>query len=81
MFQRVSEAWEALSDIEKRAIYDHELRQRWKEEERRKRDVCDKGWFSQAMHDPHVEVHEHSETFSDKEFDEYVSFMKGQMGL
>jgi len=33
------------------------------------------------MHDPHVNIHEHSETFNDTEFEEYVGFMRGQMGL
>jgi len=53
MFQRVSDAYEALSDIEKRAIYDHDLRQRWKEETRKNRDACDKDWFGKVTPSAH----------------------------
>lgn len=60
-----------------RSDYDRKLEKA--ERKRRRSVVCDKSWFSAAMHDPHVNLHTHCTDFDDGEFDAYLLFMRAQM--
>jgi len=88
MFGRICAAYEVLSDSEKKEDYDQQLAKRestrvvsasGRRSSAKSRDKCDKRWFEKAMHEPHIDIHQHSTDFDDSEFDEYLNFMRGMM--
>jgi len=77
MFARVSTAWETLSDVVARDMYNLVLPAECAPGQQ-PRAKCDQKFFEEAMGG--FNMHEHCNSFDDNEFDDYLKFMQNAMG-